>query len=526
MRRLAGWWFVVGGWWSVVGGCCLLALVAGCGRGEPPAEAPEPPTLDVTTWTEKSELFMEYPPLVAGDAPVFAVHLTRLSDYSAMTTGRPRIEFTPESSGTPIVLQGNEASRPGVFRVNAPLPPAGRYRWALIVDAPDLQDRHDLGAVTVFADHVSAIADAEQHVEEDPTAISYLKEPQWTNGFNTVPVQEAELRRAIRAPAVIAPLVGGEAVVSAPADGRFVADNLAGIGTRVSAGQELGRLQPRAGGEGTDRVTLAAAVAEAQVSVDAAQAELARAERLLAERAVPARRVEEAQRAAKVAETRLTAAQARLAQRDEALRTGGGAASGNSFVLRAPITGVVSEVFAALGASYDEGAPLFRVVRTDSVELQAHIPPSDAPLRGPVNEIALEIPGRPEPVVVRADHMHDAGVLDPVSRALPVQFHVENRSGQLLIGQTATAILYTGRRERMTAVSKDAVLMEAGRPYVFVQTGGESFSRRYIEIATRDGDRVGVRSGVKPGERVVTRGAYDVQLASAASGLPAEGHVH
>jgi hypothetical protein len=36
----------------------------------------------------------------------------------------------------------------------------------------------------------------------------------------------------------------------------------------------------------------------------------------------------------------------------------------------------------------------------------------------------------------------------------------------------------------------------------------------------------GVRNGVKPGERVVTRGAYEVQLASAAKGLPAEGHVH
>ena len=78
----------------------------------------------------------------------------------------------------------------------------------------------------------------------------------------------------------------------------------------------------------------------------------------------------------------------------------------------------------------------------------------------------------------------------------------------------------------MATVSKDAVLMESGRPYVFVQTGGESFSRRYIEIASRDGDLIGVRSGVKVGERVVTRGAYDVQLASAASGLPAEGHVH
>jgi len=38
--------------------------------------------------------------------------------------------------------------------------------------------------------------------------------------------------------------------------------------------------------------------------------------------------------------------------------------------------------------------------------------------------------------------------------------------------------------------------------------------------------KVGVKSGVAPGERVVTRGAYEVQLASAATGLPAEGHVH
>ena len=122
--------------------------------------------------------------------------------------------------------------------------------------------------------------------------------------------------------------------------------------------------------------------------------------------------------------------------------------------------------------------------------------------------------------------MHDAGVIDPATRALPVQFDVDNRGGQLLIGQSATAILYTGRSERVPVVPKEAVLTEAGRPYVFVHTGGESFSRRYIDVASRDGDLVAIKSGVKPGDRVVTRGAYDVQLASAASGLPAEGHVH
>jgi RND family efflux transporter MFP subunit len=505
----------------------LAVAAAACDRGTAPEQAEaELPTLDVTSWTDKTELFMEYPPLVAGQMALYAVHLTRLSDFSAMTTGRPSLEFAPESGANPIVLQGNPPSRPGVFRVEGASPPAGRYKWALIVDAPDLMDRHDLGRVTIFGDEATAVADAEKHGDEDAAAVSYLKEPQWTNGFATTPVREAEVRRSIRVPAVINTLTGGEAIVSAPASGRFMSDRLLAIGNRVQAGQAIGRIQPRLNDGGADRATLVAAVAEAQAAADAAKADLARAERLLAERAVPARRVEEAQRTAKTADARLMAAEARLAQRDETLQSGGGAAAGNSFILRAPIAGRVAEVYAALGASYDEGAQLFRIVRTDRVELQVHVPAPDAPLNADISQIALEIPGRSDPLVVDADHMHEAGVIDPATRALPVQFDVDNRGGQLLIGQSATAILYTGRSERVPVVPKEAVLTEAGRPYVFVQTGGESFSRRYIDVASRDGDLVAIKSGVKPGDRVVTRGAYDVQLASAASGLPAEGHVH
>jgi multidrug efflux pump subunit AcrA (membrane-fusion protein) len=107
-----------------------------------------------------------------------------------------------------------------------------------------------------------------------------------------------------------------------------------------------------------------------------------------------------------------------------------------------------------------------------------------------------------------------------------VQFEIDNPGGQLLVGQSGTAVLYKGDRVRMPAVPKAAVLLEAGRPYVFVQVGGERFARRYVEIATRDGELIGLRSGLKPGDRVVVRGAYEVQLASAAKGLPAEGHVH
>ena len=140
--------------------------------------------------------------------------------------------------------------------------------------------------------------------------------------------------------------------------------------------------------------------------------------------------------------------------------------------------------------------------------------------------LAFEVSGRADPIELTPDHVHDAGVIDRNTRALPVQIEVDNKSGQLLIGQTGTAIIHTGKTQKVPVVPRDAVLMEAGRAYVFVQIGGERFARRFIEILSRDRDIVGVKSGVAVGDRVVTRGAYEIQLASAAKGLPAEGHVH
>jgi cobalt-zinc-cadmium efflux system membrane fusion protein len=502
----------------------ICVAAGGCSKQSDGAKG-EPPSLNLTSWTDKSELYMEYPPLVSGHSARFAVHLTKLDDFQALNAGKPSVTLTPEDGTTPTVLAGTPPLRPGAFRVEGVPPAAGRYRWVLSVDAPGLTDRHDLGLVTVFPDEAAAMADVEKRPADDPAAISYLKEQQWTNEFATAPVRNLDLRQAIRVPASIEPMAGGEAIVAAPASGRFTAPALLPIGSTVRPGQVLGHLEPRLSAT-DDRATLAADVAQAQVGVDGARAELTRAEGLLAERAVPARRVEDARRALAASEAHFHAAQARLQQRDETLRTGGGAASGNAFALRAPIAGRIAEVTATRGASYEQGAPLFRIVRTDRVELRAQVPAADASAVRNVADVALEIPGISDPVLLRAEHLHDAGVIDEKTGALPVQFQVDNPQGQLLVGQHATAVLYRRDRVRVAGVPKLAVLTEAGRPYVWVQTGGEQFARRYIEIVTRDGDWIGVKSGVTPGDRVVVRGAYEVQLASAAKGLPAEGHVH
>ena len=228
-----------------------------------------------------------------------------------------------------------------------------------------------------------------------------------------------------------------------------------------------------------------------------------RAERLLEERAVPGRRVEDARRAVAVADARVTAARARLAQREEVLASGGGTASGNAFILRAPIAGRVAEVFAALGASCIRRGRRSSASSGATVELQAGTPKRNRPLHAlDGDRVRNSRTGRCHRA--EADHVHDAGVIDPRTRALPLQIEVENRNGQLLVGQIVIAVLYTGRTQRIAVVPQEAVLMEAGRPDVFVQVGGERFARRFVDVASRDAGLVGVRAGVASGDRVVT----------------------
>ena len=65
-----------------------------------------------------------------------------------------------------------------------------------------------------------------------------------------------------------------------------------------------------------------------------------------------------------------------------------------------------------------------------------------------------------------------------------------------------------------------------GRPTVFVMEGGESFFKRVIRTGVRSGGLVRVLEGVAEGERVVSRGAYELKLSSATGAVVGHGHTH
>ena len=78
---------------------------------------------------------------------------------------------------------------------------------------------------------------------------------------------------------------------------------------------------------------------------------------------------------------------------------------------------------------------------------------------------------------------------------------IDNPGERLLIGQACTAVLFMRDRVRVPVVPNAAVLMEAGRPTCSSSLVANDSPAGSSSSASRDGDLVGVKSGVAPGER-------------------------
>lgn len=500
---------------------CLIA--SGCDRSSPPAAAADQDAqaLRVTRWTEKTELFAEYPALAVGETSRFAIHLTRLDTFRPLTEGQVEVHLRGGST-QPEVFRANAPSRPGIFGVDVTPAHAGRWELVIVLRSSALSDEHRAGEVDVHASAAAARAMAGEAGDEAP-GISFLKEQQWSLDFGTAVVSEQAVRESIRVPARLEARPGGAADVVAPIDGRLARVLDVPLGAAVNRGQELARMLPPPAVPG-DLPQLQRARAEALTALALATRDRERAERLTNAGAAPEKRLDEARSAEELAKARLVAAEASLAQYNAA-RAGGAVDGEGSFVVRAPVSGVVAHRNAATGANVAAGTILFRIVDAAQVHVVGQVPEADASRIRTVSTAELEVPGRHDRVPV--GRLASVGkVLDPQSRTLPMTFAFDNRTLGLPVGQTLFLHLLMDRTAPRPAVPASAIVDDAGRPIVFVQREGETFDRRAVTLGPRTGDLVQIVEGVRAGDRVVTKGAYLVRLASLSTTVPAHGHVH
>ena len=137
--------------WILVGALPAAGLATACSGSSPAATGvPEPEAaapVAETRWSERTELFMEYPPLVAGETSRFAVHFTNLARFEPVRTGRAEVRL---SGADTQAFEVAGPDRPGYFGIDVTPARAGRYNLSVALDAGTLADRHELGEVEVL----------------------------------------------------------------------------------------------------------------------------------------------------------------------------------------------------------------------------------------------------------------------------------------------------------------------------------------------------------------------------------------
>ncbi|MBK9379671.1 MAG: hypothetical protein IPM86_16310 [Saprospiraceae bacterium] len=111
----------------------------------------KPEALVYTIYTEKTELFLEHKPLIAGQECRFAAHFTALGElFTAVDEGTITLTLSgPNGSQSSV---SNKPEVPGIFRLRLTPEKIGIYSLVFDIKTPSYTDKITIQNVEVFQD--------------------------------------------------------------------------------------------------------------------------------------------------------------------------------------------------------------------------------------------------------------------------------------------------------------------------------------------------------------------------------------
>lgn len=501
-----------------------VLLLFGCDLGHSHDAAvpkPEVEAVQETRWTDRFEIFQEHPPLQPGVPATFAVHVTDLSTHQPRREGKLVAQMRL-GDDPPIEVTVEAPKRPGIYSPQLTFPKPGT--WRLTFKIPVESAVHEVEVSPLFVGGAGEPPPA-------PDGIAFLKEQQWTIGSRVEPAAPRPMIERFRVAGVVTAKPGSRAHVSPPLAGRLLAAPgraLPSPGDRVEAGQTLALLQPVISDMAAKLAEARVQVAKAALAEKQARLTLERVRTLAAGQAKTARELQEAEFAHETARAEYEAAVALRTAYESAGALFVPGAGLPALELKAPIAGTVTRLNAAVGEFVFPDTPVLSLLDSSTVFVEAKIPEADLARVGAPTTASYVLPdARGQHVPIPGGRfVHQGLEVDPVTRTVSHLYELPNPEGRLKIGLALTLYLGSGAPQEFLAVPESAVVEEEGRPVAFVQIAGETFEKRPLTLGIRDSGWVQVREGLAAGDRVVTREAYAVRLASVSSSIPAHGHEH
>jgi RND family efflux transporter MFP subunit len=274
----------------------------------------------------------------------------------------------------------------------------------------------------------------------------------------------------------------------------LVIDYPAKEGMRVKQGDVLARLRT---------VTLElelearrADLKETEARLRLAESNLARARELFAATVVPKETLDDRQAEFNAWQGRVESLRAEIKRLEDEI---------DRCTIRAPFNGVVVRELTEVGQWLAAGGSVVELLAVDQVEVRVDVPERYYSLLRVGTPATLtfealsgtEAHGRIIAVIPKADVQ---------ARTFPVKVLVANEHGRIGAGMLAQVSFAGGESYTATVIPKDAIISDGPRKIVYRLNGDGTVEPVAVETGAGKGVWLEVRGGIRPGDRVITRG--------------------
>lgn len=492
------------------GVACVALLLAACsshsGNDGPVGESQEHHHHDdihqqIIQYTDNYELFAETEPFVTGEEVSVLAHLTKLTDFKPLK----------DETLSAVLKVGNQTASAevqpkiaGIYQLKLKAPQAGDGQLMIFMN--DKQERIAV-PVRIYKDSHEPHHDFDE--EETPaSAVSFTKEQSWNVVFATGLTRMAPVGQLIKTTARVEALPAKSYTLTAQTSGtvNFASNSLV-AGSSVKAGQALFSIS--GAGMGDDNAALV--FQSAQGDYELAKAEYERMSQLVEKEIVSKREFQEAK-------NQYEKAKAKFDNLQQNFNAGGQ-------TVYATTAGVLEQIQVRNGQHVEKGQALATIASYANVQLIANLPSRYRNDLSSVHAVSYKSSGA-------SWKQLDASLtsvgqrVDESSFRLPVYFEAAN-TGDLLPGSLIELNITCSSDRPQVVIPTEALLEQQGNYFVYVQLNPESFEKRQVFPAASDGVETVITNGLADGERIVTKGAVLVKLASVSNTLdPHAGHVH
>lgn len=459
--------------------------------------------LSYTLFSNNYELFVEFPPLVVGQTSAFAAHFTQLSTYKPVSRGKLTVSIVKGGKGIRHSIEA--PSSPGIFRPALQPKEAGTYKMLFELIRSTGNITFEIPQVQVYAN-----ADEAAHASEEEAGgdeISYLKEQAWKTEFLTEEVSLKPFYSVIHTSAKVSGQPQSSVAVNSQAEGQI------NLFTIIGQSVKTGDLLAVVAGSGIEN-NINIKLKGSKIAFEKSKNDFIRTKPLVAKQMVSQKDFLQIESQYKQDSLHYYQLANQVSQ--------------NGLKITSPIDGFVSKINVSNGQFVNNGSGILNLGSRSEMLIEAFVNQSDFQKVSGIFDANFSFSEGKKSITLAELNgkvsSNNAFVNENTTR-IPVSFSGLN-NGKLMPGMFLEAFLKTGKKENALVIPLSAIIEEQGQYSVFVQTGGESFVKRQVDIANNDGILTEVASGLSVGERIVTKGAYQIKLAAMAGDLPLHGHTH